>query len=70
MFAELFITSPESITDEFFDEMKTHFSESQLVEMMIFVDTYNMLQRFNTAIDLTPQDGDNLVVVSNKTREV
>jgi hypothetical protein len=37
---------------------------------VFFVGTCDMLQRSNSAIDLTPQDANKLVVVSNKTRKV
>ncbi|MSQ25046.1 MAG: hypothetical protein EXR49_02040 [Dehalococcoidia bacterium] len=62
--AELYITNPEAITDSLFDEAKRHFSEAQIVEMLFFVGTYNMLHRFNTAIDLAPKDGENITVQS------
>ncbi len=64
MFAELYITSPDAITDELFEELKVHFSEGQLVELMFFVGTYNMVHRFNAAIDMEPRDGDKIVVVA------
>ena len=69
LFAELYITSPDSITDELFDELKRYFSEEQIVELMFFVGTYNMLHRFNAAIDIEPRDGDNLVVLSIRGSE-
>ena len=62
--AELYITNPEAITDPLFDDAKRHFSEGQIVEILFFVGTYNMLHRFNTAIDLAPKDGDNIIVES------
>lgn len=31
---------------------------------MFFTGTYNMMQRFNTAMDVDPRDGDNLVTSS------
>ena len=62
LFAELYLTSPESITDGFFEDMKEHFTEGELVEMMFFVGFYNILQKFNSAIDLEPIDGTNIVV--------
>ena len=62
--AELYITTPEAITDSLFDEAKRHFSEAQIVEMLFFVGTYNLLHRFNTAIDLVAKDGDNITVQS------
>ena len=62
-FEELLITSPQGITDELFDEMRRWFSDAQIVELCFFVLTYNMLQRFNAAIDLDPH-GDGLVLGS------
>lgn len=62
MFAELYITSPEAITDSFFEELKLHFKEGELVEIMFFLGTMNMLHRFNTAIDLSPPNGEELFI--------
>jgi alkylhydroperoxidase family enzyme len=62
LFAELLITSPAGLTDALWDEMRRFFTDAQIVELCFFVLTYNTAQRFNTAIDLDPRDGTNLVV--------
>ena len=61
-YAEYLIASPQSISDERFDGLRVFFSEAEVVELSFFVLFYNMLHRFNTAIDLGPPDGDNIVV--------
>lgn len=63
-YAELLITAPESLTDSFFDELKLHFTEAQIVEISYFVLTYNTMHRINAAVDLEPEDGHNLVIES------
>jgi alkylhydroperoxidase family enzyme len=62
LFAELIITSPSGITDALFDEMRRWFSDSEIVEFCFFVLTYNTAQRFNAAIDLDPEAGEDIVV--------
>ncbi len=61
-FAELFLTAPTSVTDSFFDELKLHFKEDELIELCFFVGTYNTYHRFNSIIDLKPLKGDELVI--------
>jgi alkylhydroperoxidase family enzyme len=53
---EFYIVSPESVTDAMFDELKKHFSEAEIVEMLFMTGYYNLLHRFNTAIDLDPTE--------------
>jgi alkylhydroperoxidase family enzyme len=64
LFVELLITSPQGITDALWDELRRWFSDAQIVELCFFTLTYNTAQRFNTAIDLDPKDGTNLVVLN------
>jgi alkylhydroperoxidase family enzyme len=64
MFAELFLTNPDQVTDELIAELQEHFTDGQIVEIMFFAGTYNTVQRFNTAMDVEPRDGDNLVTSS------
>ncbi len=61
-YVELLIMNPQAVTDELFDRLKQHFSEAEIVEMSFVTGYYNMMHRFNTAIDLEPQNGDNIVV--------
>jgi alkylhydroperoxidase family enzyme len=52
------------VTDELIAQLQEHFTDGQIVEIMFFTGTYNMLQRFNTAMDVEPHDGENLVTSS------
>lgn len=51
-FAELIITTPKTMTDSFFEEMRLHFTDAQLMEITFFALSHNMMQRFCSAIDL------------------
>jgi alkylhydroperoxidase family enzyme len=62
LFTQLLIESPAGITDAFFEELHRWFDDGQIVELCFFILTYNTAQRFNTAIDLDPKDGENIVV--------
>jgi hypothetical protein len=42
--------------------MRRWFSDAEIVEFCFFTLTYNTAQRFNTAIDLDPKAGEELVV--------
>ena len=64
IFGELYLTNPGAVTDELVAELQEHFTDGQIVEIMFFLGTYNMVQRFNTAMDVDPRDGDNLVISS------
>ena len=64
MFAELYLLTPDAINDELIAELRKYFSDGQIVEIMFFIGTYNLVQRFNTAMDVDPRDGDNLVTSS------
>ena len=55
-YAESFIVAPQSMTDRFFEDMKEHFTEGEIVEMSFFLGFYNMIHRFNAAIDLQHED--------------
>lgn len=61
-FAEKLITDPSSVSDAAFEELKRHFSEGEIVELCFFVGFYNLLHRFNAAIDLEPIAGEAIVV--------
>lgn len=50
------------MTDAYFEEVKLHLTEEEIVELCFFVGTYNTYHRFNTVIDLKPNDGENLVI--------
>ena len=61
-FAETLIVAPTAMTDERFAELRTEFSEGEIVELSYFVGLYNLLHRFNAIIDLDPRAGEDLVV--------
>ena len=39
-----------------FDDWKKQFSEGEIVEILFMTGYYNLLHRFNTAIDLDPTE--------------
>jgi len=47
-------STPASVTDELFGEMRAHFSERQLLELTNVIALENMRARFNLAFDMTP----------------
>ncbi len=47
--------NPGSIPDEVFEELRSHFSESQIVEITALAALYNMINRFNEALKLDPE---------------
>lgn len=61
-YAEYLIVNPQTIDDGRFANLRSFFSEEEVVELSFFVLFYNMLHRFNTSIDLPPPDGNNTVV--------
>ena len=64
-FAELLITSPESITDAFFEELGLHFSQVQIVEMLYYVLYFQIPHRYGAALQITPPQGHTLAVKPN-----
>jgi len=55
-YAETMTISPGNIPDTLFDELKRHFSDSQIVELTMLVALYNMINRFNEALKLDPEE--------------
>ena len=55
-YAETMTISPGNIPDTLFDELKRHFSDSQVVEVTMLVALYNMINRFNEALKLDPEE--------------
>ena len=45
-----------SIDDDFFAQLREHFSEEEIVELGFIVIMYNGLHRFNASIDLDPHE--------------
>lgn len=50
-FVELLTTQPAAITEPSYKELRLHFSEVQLVEVMFFTLAYNSVYRFNSALE-------------------
>ena len=63
-YAEALIAAPSAISDERFAALREHFDEGEVVELSFFVGFYNLLHRFNSAIDLDPRAGEELVTQS------
>ena len=55
-YAEALTVNPGSIPDEVFDDLKNYFSGSQIVEITAIAALYNMLNRFNEALKLDPEE--------------
>jgi alkylhydroperoxidase family enzyme len=48
--------SPGNITDSLFNDLKKYFSDSQIVELTSLIALYNMINRFNEALKLDPEE--------------
>ncbi len=55
-YAEAITLNPSEIPDSLFDELRKYFKESQIVEITILAALYNMINRFNEALKLDPED--------------
>ena len=55
-FAEALTLSPGSIPDEVYAELERHYTESQIVEITAIAALYNMINRFNEALKLDPEE--------------
>ncbi|MEW6583035.1 MAG: carboxymuconolactone decarboxylase family protein [Actinomycetota bacterium] len=55
-YAEEMTLSPGSVRDETFERLRAHYSESQIVEMTALAALYNMVNRFNEALRLDPEE--------------
>jgi alkylhydroperoxidase family enzyme len=55
-YAEAMTVSPGNIPDTLFDELKKHFGDSQIVELTSLAALYNMINRFNEALKLDPEE--------------
>jgi len=51
-YAEEMTLSPGSIADTTFEELRRHYSDSQIVEITILAALYSMINRFNEALKL------------------
>lgn len=55
-YAETLTLNPGNIPDEVFDHLKEYYSESQIVEITMIAALYNMINRFNEALKLDPEE--------------
>jgi alkylhydroperoxidase family enzyme len=55
-YAEAITISPGNIPDTLFNDLKKHFSDSQIVELTSLIALYNMINRFNEALKLDPEE--------------
>ena len=55
-YAEALTLNPGSIPDKVFEELKKHYSDSQVVEITMIAALYNMINRFNEALKLDPEE--------------
>jgi uncharacterized peroxidase-related enzyme len=55
-YAEVMTISPGNISDALFNELKKQFSDSQIVELTSLIALYNMINRFNEALKLDPEE--------------
>lgn len=55
-YAEHITRTPEGVPDELFDELKKHYTDSQIVEITCLAALYNFINRFNAALDLDIED--------------
>jgi uncharacterized peroxidase-related enzyme len=55
-YAEEMTLSPGAIQDRTYDDLARHYSESQIVEITAIAALYNMINRFNEALKLDPEE--------------
>lgn len=55
-YAEALTLNPGSIPDQVFDELRKYYSDSQVVEITMIAALYNMINRFNEALKLDPEE--------------
>jgi uncharacterized peroxidase-related enzyme len=55
-YAEALTRNPGSIPDQVFDELRKYYSDSQVVEITMIAALYNMINRFNEALKLDPEE--------------
>lgn len=55
-YAEALTLNPGNIPDKVFDELRKYFNESQIVEITALAALYNMINRFNEALKLDPEE--------------
>jgi uncharacterized peroxidase-related enzyme len=55
-YAEALTVNPGSIPDEVYSNLNKYYSESQIVEITMIAALYNMINRFNEALKLDPEE--------------
>lgn len=55
-YAEALTVNPGSIPESVFGDLRKHWSESQIVEITMIAALYNMINRFNEALKLDPEE--------------
>lgn len=55
-YAEEMTIHPGNVPDSLFKELKHFYSDSQIVELTALIGLYNMINRFNEALKLDPED--------------
>jgi uncharacterized peroxidase-related enzyme len=55
-YAEALTVNPGNIPDEVFEDLRNYYSESQIVEITAIAALYNMINRFNEALKLDPEE--------------
>ncbi|HVY54330.1 MAG TPA: carboxymuconolactone decarboxylase family protein, partial [Thermodesulfobacteriota bacterium] len=55
-YAEALTLNPGSIPDKVFGELGKYYSDSQIVEITMIAALYNMINRFNEALKLDPEE--------------
>ena len=54
--AERIALDPHTVTDEFFDQLKEHFSEDEIVEMVFACGIFNWGNKFNITMNMDSAD--------------
>ena len=55
-YAEALTVNPGNINEQVYKDLKTYYSESQIVEITAIASLYNMINRFNEALKLDPEE--------------
>ena len=61
---EIFSTAPETATDEFFDRLKTQFTEKEIAELGFALMMLHGFHRWNVVIDQEPASPDGLTYIN------
>jgi uncharacterized peroxidase-related enzyme len=55
-YSEALTVNPSDISDDIYGQLANHYSDSQIVEITAIAALYNMINRFNEALKLDPED--------------